>query len=361
MTATTITAEAKPGMMAKLETIGDVLDRLITIDLKGRGAVDILYREARRRAGKPLTMRAACEIRSRVQRGSAAVLCTGFPVRPWISPAIGETDGPPGVAALARAISTGLCAVPLVTAPAGMREQVVAALRGGGVLVVDPDAAKRAAEGSRPTCAAAVIDFPTDRNEAAGAAERIMATYQPSLIASLEHPGANREGIYHSSVGLDVSEGTAKVEALFALAASHGVLTMSLIDMPNEIGAAAIADVAEQASIFARKCACPCKGGTLGASDVDVLVVGTTVNWAAYATVAALSILLGDPNILATQEHDRRAMEAMQLAGSLEGVSGSVWPAAGVDGIPTSWSAHIVELVREVAKDAIFTQSRSPF
>ena len=361
MKTTTVSGEAKSDMTAKLEAIGDVLDRLITVDLKGRGAVDILYREARRRAGKPLTMRAACEIRSRVKRGSVAVLCTGFPVRPWVSPAIGETDGPPGVAALARAISSGLCGAPLVTTPAAMREQVVAALRGGGVLVVDPEAARRAAEGSRPTCAAAVIDFPTDRNDAAGAAENLIANYQPSLIASVEHPGANHEGIYHSSVGVDISEGTAKVEALFALAASRGALTMSLIDMPNEIGAAYIADVAEQASAFARKCACPCKGGTLGACDVDVLVVGTTVNWAAYATVAALSILLHDPNILVTQEHDRRAMEAMQLVGSLEGVSGSVWPAAGVDGIPTRMSAHIVELVRQVAEDAILTKSSAPF
>jgi len=171
MKATTVSSETKPDMTAKQEAIGDVLDRLIMVDLKGRGAVDILYREARRRAGKPLTMRAACEIRSRVKRGSVAVLCTGFPVRPWISPAIGEADGPPGVAALARAISTGLCGVPLVTAPTAMRQQVVAALRGGGGLVVDPEAAMRADEGSRPTCAAAVIDFPTDRNEAAGAAD----------------------------------------------------------------------------------------------------------------------------------------------------------------------------------------------
>src|SRR4051794_11019631 len=210
MTATPMCSETKPDMPAKLEAIGDLLDRLITIDLKGRGAVEILYHEARRRAGKSLTMRAACEIRSRVKQGGVAVLCTGFPVRPWISPAIGETDGPPGVAALARAISSGLRGVPLVTAPAAMREQVMAALRGGGVLVLDPDSARRAAAGSRPTCAAAVIDFPTDADQAKGAAEYIMATYHPSLLVSVEHPGANREGVYHSSLGVDISEGTAK-------------------------------------------------------------------------------------------------------------------------------------------------------
>ncbi|MFA6265971.1 MAG: glutamate cyclase domain-containing protein [Pseudolabrys sp.] len=335
------------------ETIGDLLDRLTTMDLKGRGAVDILYREARRQAGQSLTMRAAQEIKNRVSEGDIAILCTGFPVRPWISELIGETDGPPGVAALARAISTSLRGVPLITTPPGMRDQVIAALRGGGVLVLDPDAARRAASGSRPTCAAAVVDFPTDAHEAMAAAENLMTTYRPSLVAALEHPGANRMGVYHSSVGVDISAGAAKVEALFSLAASLNTLTMSFIDMPNEIGAAHIAAVAEAASPFAHRCTCPCNGGTLGASNVDILVVGATVNWAAYATVAALGVLLNDTSILVTQEHDRRSIEAVQWAGSLEGVTGSIWPAAGVDNIPAAMSSHVVELIRMVADDAI--------
>ena len=76
MKATTISGETQDAATATLQRIGDVLDRLITIDRKGGGAVDNLYREARRRAGKPLTMRAACEIRNRVKRGSVAALCT---------------------------------------------------------------------------------------------------------------------------------------------------------------------------------------------------------------------------------------------------------------------------------------------
>ena len=45
-----------------------------------------------------------------------------------------------------------------------------------------------------------------------------------------------------------------------------------------------------------------------------------------------------------------RAMEAMQLAGGLEGVSGSVWPAwPAFDGIPTSMSA-CRKTLRQVAK-----------
>jgi hypothetical protein len=347
--------------MPMTEATGDLLDRLVTLDLKGRGAVDILYRAARARAQQSLTMRAATALKDRVKEGSVVVLCTGFPVRPWISPGIGETDGPPGVAALARAVASGLRGVPFVTAPAAMRDQVVAALRASGILVVDPEAAKGARAGSRPTCVATVVDFPTDWRQADDIAEQLLAEHQPALIAAVEHPGANHKGVYHSSVGVDITPGVAKVEALFTRAKSRGALTMSFIDMPNEIGAAQIAEVAAQASPFARDCGCPCKGGTAGASDVDVLVVGTTVNWAAYGTVAALGILVNDPDILVTKEHESRAIEALQIAGGVEGVSGSTWPTSGVDGIPTLMSGYVVELVRQIAVDAMHTKTRKPF
>jgi hypothetical protein len=75
-----------------------------------------------------------------------------------------------------------------------------------------------------------------------------------------------------------------------------------------------------------------------------------------------LSVLLGDPGIIVTGEHDRRAVEAAQAAGSLEGVAGSVWPEAGIDGIPMAMSGHVVELVRAVAEDMVRTKSpRAPF
>ena len=343
------------------ERVGDLLDKLMTLDIKRRGAVEVLYEAARRHAQQPLTIRAAAALQARVTKGSTVVLCTGFPVRPWISPDIGETDGPPGVAALARAICTGLEGIVLVTAPAAMRHQVSAALRASGILVVDEEAVLRAAQGGRPTCAAAVIDFPTDAAEAAILAERLILTHRPVVVAAVEHPGANSSGVYHSSIGVDISAGVAKVEALFGRAAAHGILTMSFIDMPNEIGVAGIREATKAASPFALDCGCPCHGGTAGATEVDILVVGTTANWAAYGTVAALCVLRGDLSLAVTREHDSRAIEASQQAGALEGVSGSLWPDAGVDGVPSSVSGHVVDLLRHVAQDALSEGVRAPF
>ncbi|MBN9067373.1 MAG: DUF4392 domain-containing protein [Rhizobiales bacterium] len=338
-----------------------MLDRLMTLDIKRRGAVGVLYEAAHRQAGQSLTMQAASALQERVAKGSTVVLCTGFPVRPWVSPDIGETDGPPGVAALARAICTGLEGTVLVTAPAAMRPQVSAALQASGVLVLDEGAVSRATQGARPTCAAAIIDFPTNATEAAIVAERLIRVHRPAVVAAIEHPGANRSGVYHSSTGVDISVGAAKVEALFDRAAANGILTMSFIDMPNEIGVAGISEGAQAASPFALECGCPCHGGTAGATKVDVLVVGTTANWAAYGTVAALCVLRGDLSLAVTREHDRRAIEASQQAGALEGVSGSVWPAAGVDGVPSTVSGHIVDLLWHVAQDALTDGIRGPF
>lgn len=334
----------------------ELLDRLATLDLKGRGAVTVLHAEARKGTGRPLSLDAAQSLHDRVGPGDAVVICTGFPVRPWISLTIGETDGPPGAAALARALALGLGAVPILTAPPGMVDQVASTLTASGVLVLPPDQALRAPGASRPTCAAAVIPFPTDPAEADEAALRLLDTFSPAAIAAVEHPGANADGVYRSSVGVDISAGCAKVEALFAGAARRGILTLSFLDMPNEIGAGRLRGALPRlpfGDLHDRP-----SGGT---SEVDIVVVGTTANWAVYATVGMLSVLVGDPALCMTAERDRRAIAAVQGHGGVEGVSGSIDPDAGVDGIPTDASGRVVELIRLVAEDARAALTRRAF
>jgi D-glutamate cyclase len=343
------------------EATGDLLDRIITLDLKRRGAVEMLYQAARARAKRSLSMHAASVLSRAVTRGDTVLFTTGFPVRPWISPAIGETDGPPGVAALARALAIGCGAIPVVLVPEAMRGQAVGALRAGGLLVLDLEEARRVHLNDRPTCVACVAAFPTNAALASDAAERMLQVYRPAAVAAVEHPGCNAANVYHSSVGVDISAGTAKVEPLFEGARRQGIATLSFIDMPNEIGAGSLRQAVEGKMAFASQCACPCGGGTAAASEVDVLVVGATVNWASYATAAALSVLLDDPDIVFTRNQDARAMEAVQMAGGVEGVSGSVLPSAGVDGIPADVSGNVADLLHFVAKDAREARFRKPF
>lgn len=346
---------------ASLARIGELLDQVMTIDIKGRGAVAQLYAAVRKKVEGPLSLKAATTLANAAGNGECVVLVTGFPVRPWISAKIGETDGPPGVAALARALSMGFNTVPIVAAPAAMLHQVSGALTASGVGVLEPKEVRSAIRGPRPTCAAAVVAYTTESEGAAAAAKAFFDEYNPCAVMAVEHPGANAKGVYHSSVGLDISEGTAKIEPLFALAQEHDVPTLSFIDMANEIGSGACLEVAHATLPFARECVCPCQSGMASVSEVDHVVVGTTANWAAQATVAAFSILEDKPSLAFSRERDVRAIAAVQQGGGVEGVSGSIWPDAGVDGIPTKLCGHITDFLAAIVANADHYRNGKPF
>lgn len=341
-----------PPATSSAERLGRLLDSVMTIDFGGRGFVDVLYKAIRATVDLPLSVNAAEVIRKTLRPSAVAVIATGFPVRPWISPAIGETDGPPGAAGLARAISLGFNAIPLVTAPVAMAGQVRASLRATGLSILDLEEARRAVEGSRPTCAAVVLA----REPGASGPDEAAALfrhYDPALLVAIEHPGANAMGIYNSSVGIDISAGVAASEPLFEEARRHAVPTLSFIDNVNEIGAGGIApDALGRFAIAAR---------TAGASRVDHLVVGTTANWAAYATVAALAALLGREDLLMSRERDAQAIAAVMAAGGVEGVSGSAWPEDGVDAVPSWVSGHIVDLFAHIARSHAVIERRGAF
>lgn len=335
------------------ERLGHLLDRTMTIDVSGRGAVNVLYDAVRKATAAPLSMNAARILVDTLRAGDVAVLATGFPVRPWVSPAIGETDGPPGVAALARALSMGLAVIPVVTTPAAMAAQIRDSLVASGVLILSLEEARRAVSmPDRPTCAAVVVERPTGAPPDDDA-ETFFSLYEPKILAALEHPGANKAGIYNTSLGIDISEGVARGEHLFALARLRGIPTLSFIDNANEIGAGSLPEDAlvriARSEIMA------------ASSRVDDLVVATTANWAAYGTVAALSVLLSRPDILVSRGRDAAAIAAVMRAGGVEGVSGSINPEDGVDAIPTEISGHIVDLLAEIARNHVVTQTRGSF
>lgn len=80
----------------KFKTIGEAVDRLVTVPmsnwtiLKGLPLID-LYNAARKKAGMPLTLKAAQKIKERVKPGDHIIFLTGF-VIPHFQKA--ETDGP---------------------------------------------------------------------------------------------------------------------------------------------------------------------------------------------------------------------------------------------------------------------------
>src|SRR5260370_2199700 len=112
----------------------DILDRIMNLDIGQRG-VDKLYGPARARASEPLCAAAARHLTG-IASGDCVALITGSLTRPWVSLTIGETDGPVGVAALARALSYGFNAIPVVVTDTSLIEPVSATLRAAGQAIV---------------------------------------------------------------------------------------------------------------------------------------------------------------------------------------------------------------------------------
>src|SRR5207248_335184 len=111
----------------------DDIDRLVALDTGQRGIAH-LYEAERARAGEPLVLQAARHL-AKLTAGDVAVIITGSLTRAWVSPEIGETDGPPGAAALARAIAHGFKAVPLVVVDDGLVRPTARTILGSGLWV----------------------------------------------------------------------------------------------------------------------------------------------------------------------------------------------------------------------------------
>src|ERR1700742_507917 len=98
------------------EITGESLDRAVSIEMRfasglPRGVTTPLYDAARAAAGGSMTYRAAMALKERVKRGDHVLVVTGAGTPPGLPQ--GETDGPLGAAAVARAVELGLGAKPI--------------------------------------------------------------------------------------------------------------------------------------------------------------------------------------------------------------------------------------------------------
>jgi hypothetical protein len=318
----------------KLLKVGEAIDSLCTIEITGRGVVRDLYLAARAAQGGPLCLAAARELAARVRPGDAVVIATGLPTYPWYS---GEQDGPVGAATLARALVLGLAARPIVVTEAIHVEMCRAALRGAGLYARGLEQAL-----SLPTTAA-VVAFPTDPAEAAGAAEGLMAQARPKAMVAIERPGANERGHYHGAKGFRLSDHCAKVDLLFERGKAAGAYTVGIGDGGNELGCAVIREAVVATVPFAAVCQCPCGGSVVPAFVPDQLIIAAISNWGAYGVAAALALLLDRREVLHDREVDRRVHELCAAAEANNDGPGLLDP--GTDAVPARLHGDFVELL----------------
>jgi len=324
------------------------IDRIMTLDLSFRGVIDVLYAAARQKAGEPLAMKAARKLTEHVKPSSAVFIATGWPDRPHISPAIAETDGPPGAALLGRALHRGIKAVPFFLIEEGLVSPMQTVAQSAGFRMLSPDEALAAAQSPSALHASTVLAFPTDSEQAKTEAISLLEQYKPSAIITIEKGGMNEKGIIHTSRGHDTTEHMAKADFLVAEAKRRGLLTIGIGDGGNEIGMGNIREVIRKHLPFGDRCLCPCGSGIAPVNEVDVLVAATVSNWGAYGIAACLAILFKDPTVFHDASVEHWVLEHASNVGFIDGISGFVEP--GADGLLAEVHGHIVSLLRHVVQ-----------
>ena len=320
--------------------IDERLDRLVTLDLGGRG-VEHLYAAARARQGGPL-IGAAADALVAVPEGSTVLITTGSVSRAWISTVVGENDGPAGAAVIARALAIGFRALPVVVAEETLLDGLSAILTSAGLSVLPYEQARIAA-GDGSLAVATVLPFPTTDDEAGPAAAALLDRLRPALAFSTERVGRASDGVYYSMRAIDYGMGRARIDLLFDLARHRGIPTVAVGDGGNEIGMGAISaavhdHVKHGTTIAAVSCA-------------DVLVTAACSNWGCYGIAAAMAARRHDARLVHTASQEAALLKRATDLGMINSVAGII--DSNVDGIPESTHIALAEMVNAVVRAAV--------
>jgi hypothetical protein len=329
---------------AQLNKIAESLDQLIKLDVPARGVIGALYDAARRKAGQPLTLAAVNVLKKAIKPGDKVIIATGWIDQPVVAPGYGESDGPPGAIALARALRIALKAAPIIVTDSCLVDGLKKVARAGGFQCVEPDELQHSIDRNK-LITISVLPFPVDDSEARCCASEMLATLKPAACIALERGGMNKVGIIHNMLGQDTGLSQAKIDYIFQLAGKQGITTVGIGDGGNEIGMGNILEAITKEIPYGDKCNCGCGDGILAATPVDVLVTASISNWGGYALAALLGIMTGEVTAINDPVLEKRVLEATANAGFHDPLSGGVFP--GADGCEATVHLAMVTLIKE--------------
>ncbi|WNJ18265.1 glutamate cyclase domain-containing protein [Pontibacter sp. G13] len=258
--------------------------------------------------GRPISIVAAERLAETVGRGDVVMVLTGAGVSPILPK--GESDGPPGAAAVARALYRGLGAVPTYVLEKHHVEPVVASSESIGLMVKNFDEAKNHGLG------ACVEVAPPMQEGVPEWVEKTLEKYNPKAIFCTERIGPAKNGELHGATGIPLSRfnstpgAVVDTSPLVVEAKKRGILTIGVGDLGNEIGFGAIYDTVAKIIPNGPELA------TTTATDIVYPVMMS--NWGAYGIEAALAFVLEKPELLRTQAQEARLLRACLDAGGLE-------------------------------------------
>jgi len=326
----------------------DRLDRLVNLDIGNRG-VEQLYYASRLRTGAALSGAAADALLA-MPKGGTAIVTTGSVSRAWLSPELGENDGPSGAAAIVRALWLSQQATSVLVIEETLIPPMAAVLRAAGMAVVDYETARQASADGSIACVV-IEPYPITDVEGQKAATEMLDRFQPDVMFSTERVGRNVNGVYYNMRGRDYGMGRARIDRLFDAGMARGVPVIAVGDGGNEIGMGAVKEVVQTSVPFGAPGDCPCGGGIGAVSGADVLVTAAVSNWGCTAICAAMALRTGDARLLHRSTMEARLLEVMTTQGLINSADGIIDP--HVDGIRDTTHIALVEMAEAIVRKAL--------
>ena len=340
--------------MQLVTRLDDRLDQLVNIDIGERG-VEHLFAAARDLQGGSL-VGAAADALLAVPEGGTVALTTGSVSRAWITPELGENDGPSGAAAIARALVLGRNALCVMLCEETLLPAIRHVMRVAGLFPVTLDQARIAqSDGSLATIV--MLPYATDDEVGKAQASALLDDLKPDLLFSTERVGRNEFGVYHSMKGIDYGMGRARVDCLFDEALNRGIPVVAVGDGGNEIGMGKVSAHVKAHVPYGDKCQCGCGGGIGAVTGCDVLVTAACSNWGCTAIAAAMAARTGNARLLHTPEREALLLDASVTAGLVNSAHGIVDD--NVDGISRRSHVAMAELCRSIVSRALSFSSHN--
>jgi len=326
------------------DIIGEYIDRLVTVEMRNRGMnhniIAPIYDAARREGGaRPITARAGEALVEHVQPQDVVLIVTGAGYAPEVP--MGESDGPPGAASLARALYWGLHAVPVYVTEKCHAPPVIASSEAAHIMIRDFDLAKDRRMG------AAIITAPERQSDLDDWVRDVLDRTQPKAIIAIERLGPNENGIVHYSTGV-APKNCVNIAPLFDEARERGILSIGIGDNGNEIGFGRIHGFMQDFHPYGRITQTDKPGGAVSVTPTDIFLPASISNWGAYGVVAMLAFLLQDKELIQSPELEKRIVTACLDAGGWEMRYCS--NRFLVDGAEGESSMAIVQLLRDMVR-----------
>ncbi len=334
--------------MSDFAKYDDRLDRLVNLDLGNRG-IEPLYDASRLMAGRALCG-AAADMLLAMPKGGTAIVTTGSVSRAWLSPELGENDGPSGAAALIRALWLARRAACILVIEETLIPPMAAILQACGVAVTDIETTRKASADGTMACAT-LVPYPVTDAEGQAAAHDMLTQFKPDVMVSTERVGRNKNGIYYNMRGRDYGMGRARIDMLFDAAMTQRIPTLAVGDGGNEIGMGLVSEVVEKSVPYGAPGDCDCGGGIGAVSSADILMTAAVSNWGCTAICAAMALRTGDKRLLHTPAMEVRLLEVMTANGLINSADGLIDP--HVDGIKDTTHIALAELAVAITRKAL--------